>query len=265
MAWLEVLFDPLFRVPLAAGLLVALALPPLGALLRLQEEWLAALGLAHASAAGTLAGLAVHLPGLAGGGLAAAVAAALKALAGARGNDAYAVMILLGWGATLLVAANTALGEAMAHALADGQLYFAGPWHLAAAAAYAGVIAAALPWLSRRLIRARFMPEDEQANQRPAWRWHFGFDLAVALGMALGTATVGLMAAFALVYLPAWAAFRIAPGWRAALVLTAILGAIAYLAAFTGAIALDQPFGPMLVAALLIVCPLVGLSRRTTA
>ncbi|MBA1146282.1 ABC transporter, partial [Ectothiorhodospiraceae bacterium WFHF3C12] len=52
MEWLNLLLDPLFRVPLAAGLLLAAALPPLGALLRLRGEWLAALGLAHVSAAG---------------------------------------------------------------------------------------------------------------------------------------------------------------------------------------------------------------------
>lgn len=259
MEWLNLLFDPLFRVPLAAGLLLALALPPIGALLRLRDEWLAALGLAHVSAAGTLAGLAFHLPGLAGGALAGGAAATLKALAGARGNDAYGVMILLGWGATLLVAANTAPGEAVAHALADGQLYFAGTGHLVAAGLYGVGVALALPWLSRRLIRARFMPDDERANRMPAWRWHLGFDLLVALGMAVGTATIGLMAGFALVFLPAWAAFRIAPGWIWALVLSSLIGTLAYLGAFVAAMGFDQPFGPVMVAALLTVCPAIAL------
>ncbi|MBA1147688.1 metal ABC transporter permease, partial [Ectothiorhodospiraceae bacterium WFHF3C12] len=200
--------------------------------------------------------------GLVGGGIAAILAATLKSAAGARGNDAYGMMILLGWGATLLVAANTALGEAMAHALADGQLYFSRPRHLVAAAGFALILAGALPWLSRRLIRARFTPEDETANRLPAWRWHFGFDLAVAVGMALGTATIGLMAAFALVFLPAWAAFRVAPGWRWALTLAALIGIACYLAAFVTAMALNQPFGPVMVAMLLVVCPVVALAGR---
>ena len=40
-------FDPLFRVPLANGLLLALVLPLLGAYVRLRNEWLAALGRAQ--------------------------------------------------------------------------------------------------------------------------------------------------------------------------------------------------------------------------
>ncbi|HKJ70755.1 MAG TPA: metal ABC transporter permease [Gammaproteobacteria bacterium] len=249
--------DPLFRVPLAAGAVAAAVLPLLGALLRLREEWLAALGLAHIAAAGALAGLGVGVPAAAGGAAAAGVAAALKTFAAARGNTAYAVMILLGWSATLVLAANTPLGESLAHAMVDGQLYFAGWADLGGLLAFAAVTLAALPWLMHRLVRARFFPEHERANRLPAWRWHLGFDLLVAAGMALGTATVGLMGAFALAFLPAWAAFRVAPGWRAALALSAALGLAAYGVAFAAAMAWDQPFGPVLVAALLAAALLV--------
>jgi zinc transport system permease protein len=76
--------------------------------------------------------------------------------------------------------------------------------------------------------------------------------------MAVGTATLGLMGAFALVLVPAWVAFRVAPGWRWTLALGALLGFGAYLAAFTLALGLDQPFGPVLVAALLLL--LAGLA-----
>lgn len=245
--------DPLFRLPLAAGAVAAAVLPLLGALLRLREEWLAALGLAHIAAAGSLAGMGLGVPAVAGGPAAAGAAAAFKTFAAGGGNTAYAIMILLGWSATLVLAANTPLGESLAHAMVDGQLYFAGWPELAGLLAFAAVTLAALPWLMRRIIRARFFPEYERANRLPAWRWHLAFDLLVAAGMALGTATVGLMGAFALAFLPPWAAFRVAPGWRAALAISLAAGLGAYVLAFAAAMLGDQPFGPVLVGVLLVV------------
>lgn len=245
--------DPLFRLPLAAGLVAAAILPLLGNLLRLRGEWLAALGLAHISAAGALAGLSLGLPALGGAGLAALAAGALKHMLRADGNSAYALMILLGWSASLLLAANTALGESLGHALVDGQLYFAGWPQLLGLAAHGALVLLALPWLNRRLVRARFFPHHEQANRLPAWRWHLSFELLAAAGIALGTASVGVMAAFALVFIPPWAAFRLAPGWRWAMGLSAGIGMSAYLLAFVLALKLDQPFGPVLTAVLLAV------------
>lgn len=245
--------DPLFRLPLAAGAVAAGLLPLLGTLLRLREEWLAALGLAHIAAAGSLAGMGLAVPRVAGGPIAAGAAAAFKTFAAAGGNTAYAVMILLGWSATLVLAANTPLGESLAHAMVDGQLYFTGWPELGALLAFAAVTLGALPWLMRRLIRARFFPEYERANRLPAWRWHLAFDLLVAAGMALGTATVGLMGAFALAFLPPWAAFQVAPGWRAALAISLAAGLGSYVLAFAAAMLGDQPFGPVLVGVLLVV------------
>jgi zinc transport system permease protein len=65
--------------------------------------------------------------------------------------------------------------------------------------------------------------------------------------MAVGTATLGLMGAFALVFVPAWFAFRLAPGWRWTLFIAALIGVGGYLVAFALALVLDQPFGPVLV------------------
>lgn len=245
-------FDPLFRTPFLAGLLAAAVLSLLGAFLRLREEWLAALGLAHLAAAGGLAGMAVGLPVMAGSTAAGIGAASAKALFGSRGNTAYAVMILLGWSLTLLLAANSPLGESLAHALVDGQLYFAGARELIGLVALTLVTALTLPWLARRLLRARFFPMYERANRLPAWRWHLAFDLLAALGIALGTATMGLMAAFACAFVPAWLAFRLADSWRQTLVLAPVLGVLAYIAAFLLALGLDQPFGPVMVAVLLL-------------
>jgi zinc transport system permease protein len=258
----EILMDPLFRLPFTTGLLLAVVLAPLGGLLMLREEWLAALGFAHIAAASALLGLAAGLPAVIGGATGALVGGAVKATSRARGNAAYAFMILTGWAAMLLVAANTALGDSLAHALIDGQLYFADTLDLAAAATLVLAAAAALPWLSQRLLRARFFPRFEQANALPAWRWHLGLDLLAAAGMAVGTATLGLMGAFALVFVPAWLAFRLAPSWRWTLVLAAAIGMGGYLVAFALALALDQPFGPVLVVSLLALAALAAVLPR---
>lgn len=249
---LDTLLDPLFGVPFLVGLGVSVVLPPLGAVLRLRDEWLAALGLAHLAGASALAGLAVGVPAVVGAPAGALAGALVKALGRFRGNTAFALMILGGWGATLLVAANTTLGSAAGHALVEGQLYFAGPAQLWAVLALLVLVAAVLPRLMPSLVRARFFPADERANRLPAWRWHLGFDLLAALGMALGAGTVGLMGAFALVFVPPWVAFRAARSWRGALYLGTALGIAVYLLAFAAALALDQPFGPVLVAVALV-------------
>lgn len=259
---LALLLDPMFRVPLATGLLAALVLPLLGALLRLREEWLAALGLAHVAAACHLLGIALAAPVLVAGAGGAVLAVALKQGLRREGNGGYALMMLAGWGALYLLAANSAAGESFSHALSDGQLYFATGEHLLALALGAALVLALLPWWSRRLLRARFFPAEESANRLPAWRWHLSFDLAVALLLALATATVGLMGAFALVFLPPWLAFRLARDWRQALVWSAGIGVVAYLAAFVLALTADQPFAPVLVAVLLGLCALGACGRR---
>jgi zinc transport system permease protein len=253
--------DTLFLTPFLTGLPLVLLLPLLGALLRLREEWLATLGLAHLAGASGLAGMAFGLPVVQGAPLGALLGAAIKSRAGG-GNSVYALMILLGWTLTLLIAANTALGDALAHAVVDGQLYFAGSRELIAAIIVGMLGLAALPWLTPRLISAHLFPQHEIANRLPAWRWHLGFDLLVALTIAVGTATLGLMATFALVFLPAWIAFRHAPNWRRGNLVSAGIGVASYLVAFAISLWLDQPFGPVLVAVLAMVFSVSLLLRR---
>ena len=259
MTW-DLLADPVFRLPFLAGLLLAGVLPVLGVLLMLRDEWLAALGLAHLAAAGALLGIALGIPALFGAGLGACAGGMAKSLTGIRGNGAYAFMILIGWSGLMLVAANAPGGEALGYALIDGQLYFAGWPELTAALLLVLAAAIALPRLMPRLLHARFFPQHEGANRLPAWRWHVGFDLLVALGLAVATATLGVMGAFVLILLPAWAAFRVAPSWGWTLGISALLGITAYGGAFVLALGLDQPFGPILVVVCLGLGGLVGRS-----
>jgi zinc transport system permease protein len=96
----------------------------------------------------------------------------------------------------------------------------------------------------------------------PAWRWHLGFDLLVALAMATATATLGLVAAFALILVPSWAAFRLARSWRGCLLIALLFGVAAYAVAFALALLLDQPFGPVAVMTLLVFAAITaGVSR----
>jgi zinc transport system permease protein len=248
---LDALIDPLFQLAFFDGLLLAIVLPLLGTILLLRDEWLAALGFAQLSAAGALLAIAAGVPALLGGLAAAAAGAVAKGAGGAQGNSAYAFMILGGWAALLLIAANAGLGEQLGRALIEGQLYFAGPMELGATAALALLSAATLPWMMPRLLRARLLPHHDAANRLPAHRWHLGFDLLAAAAMAIATAGVGVMAAFALILAPAWIAFRSAPSWRWTLLLATAIGAIGYVTAFVTALRADQPFGPMLVAVML--------------
>ncbi len=255
--------DPLFQGPLITGLLLALLLSGLGVYLRLREEWLAALGLAQLAGAGALSGVVLGLPLLAGSVLGACLGAGAKNLRQGLGNDAYAVMILAGWSLTLLIAANSPHGDELSHAVTDGQLYFTGPAHLWSALGLLLLSALLLPWLSPRLLRARFFPDYDQANGLPAWRYHLTFDLLCAAVLAVATASIGLMAAFALVFIPAWPAFQLAPGWRWTLVLATAFGVFSYLLAFVLALWLDQPFGPVLVAIMLLFRGAIALLKRT--
>jgi len=241
----------LFGLPFCVGLAIALLLPLIGNLLRLRDEWLATLGYAHLAGAGALLGMALGWAPIAGAPLGALLGAFGKHLADGRGASFHGLLIIAGGAATLLVAANTTLGEALAHAVVDGQLYFTGSNELIAVLALLTLALPLLRWLTPRLIAARLFPDTERANRRPAWRWHLGCDLLAALAIAAAAATVGLLAAFALVFLPPWLAFRHAASWRQASVLAPAIGVLTHLAGFALALALDQPYGPLLAALLL--------------
>lgn len=255
--------DKLFIVPFLAGLAVAALLPLLGNLLRLRNEWLATLGLAHLATASALGGLAFGLPTLFGAPLGALLGALFKHLSGQRGHAIWGLIILAGWSAGFLIAANTMLGEALAHAVVDGQLWFAGPRELYAVLIGLTFALPLLRQLTPRLIAAQFFPTYETANRLPAWRWHLSFELTVALAIAAATATVGLMAAFALILVPSHVAFRLAANWRRANLLAVSFALAGYLLAFTLALNFDQPFGPTLAAVLVLLAGLVLVSNVT--
>lgn len=247
------MWNELFLVPFLTGLVLAVVLPLLGAYLRLRDEWLAALAYAHISAAGALLALVAGWPPAAGG-----VGAALGAGAGRRvfaarlsGGASYALLLLGSWSVAILVAANHPLAERLGHALFDGQLYFADSVMLGLVAAGGIVSLLVLRVLSRNLLLAHLYPDFFRIRGLSVWPTQVGFDVLAALCLALATMSLGVMGAFALVFVPPWLAFRRARSWRSGLLWSLGIGTAAYLGAFALALWLDQPFGPIL--ALLLV------------
>jgi len=251
MSW-TAMFDPMFFTPFATGLLVAAVLPVLGMYLRLREEWLAALAFAQLAAAGSLAAAIFGMPVLIGGLGLSGMAAAGKAWLVRSGNNGYAMLMVAGWGASILMLANAPLADHLGHALFDGQLYFTGRSHLWSMAAFAVVAAALMQWLSRKLLLERMFPDFFRASGLSATRFHLLFDLLVAGGLALATASIGVMAAFAVVFIPTMIAYQWGRSWRRSIAIAALVSIAAYVIAFEIALVEDQPFGPVLVLALVL-------------
>jgi zinc/manganese transport system permease protein len=251
---MDALFDPLFLTPFVNGLLLSIVLAVLGPYSRMRGEWLASLGVAQAAGAGLLFGAFLDGAATIGALTAAAVAAVAKTLLGRRsGNDGYAVMLLMGWSTALLLAANIARGEDLSHALLEGQLYFTGTSQLWSIAVLLAIVVATITVFSRRLLLGCLLPDRVVGDSRPAARYDLAFDVLVAISLALAATVVGVMAAFALVFIPAWVAFRVAGSWRSTLTWSLLLGTAAYAGSFALALIFDQPYGPVLVAALLVV------------
>lgn len=250
----------IFLIPFLTGLGFAILLPILGCYLRLRDEWLAALAYSHVAAAGALlaliAGFAPVLGGLALAGLAGAARRLFtRRLSGGAGD---ALLLLGGWAGAVLITANEPMAERLGHALFDGQLYFAGSeqlWLIAIGGAAALLV---LRTLSPKLLLARVYPDLFRLRGTSAWPIQIGFDLMAALCLALATMSLGVMGAFALVFIPPWLAFRRAANWRAGLCWALGISVAAYLAAFGLALGLDQPFGPVLSILLVVVGLLVA-------
>ncbi len=249
------MWSDLFLLPFLTGLCLALVLPVLGCFLRLRDEWLAALAFAHVAAAGALLALIGGVMPALGGMAAAALAGSGKRLFAGRlaGGASFALLLLGGWAVAVLLAANQPLAEQLGHSLFDGQLYFSGAAQLALVAPWSLFAAVALLLLSRHLLLARVYHDYFSARRLRAWPVVLGFDLVAALTLALATMTMGVMGGFALVFVPAWIAFRRARNWRNGLLLAAVIGVAGYGAAFLLALGLDQPFGPVLALLLIAV------------
>lgn len=261
MSW-TAMFEPMFFTPFATGLLVAAVLPMLGMYLRLREEWLAALAFAQLAAAGSLAAAITGMPVLIGGLGASGLAAAGKSWLARSGNNGYAILMVAGWGASILMLANAPLADHLGHALFDGQLYFTGLVHLWSMAAFAVIAAILMGWLSRKLLLERMFPDFFRASGLSATRFHLLFDLLVAAGLALATTSIGVMAAFALVFIPTMIAYQWGTSWRNSMLIATLVSLTAYVIAFEIALVEDQPFGPVLVLSLVLAVAIAWSAKK---
>lgn len=246
----DLVFDSMFLRPFFIGLIFAALLPLLGCYLRLREEWLAALALAQMAAAGALLSLLTAVPLMAGGVAGAAVAVLLKnAVEGGqrkRQGAAYALLLLIGWGVSVLLVSNLPVADRVGHALFDGQLYFTEIPHLIAALVCAVTVLGVLWRLSPQVLAAHFFPDFYRSRGGSARRIALVFDGLVAASLALATMSIGVMSAFALIFVPPWLAWRHAQSWRGSLLWATGIGVAAHVLAFVGALLFDQPFGPLL-------------------
>lgn len=260
------MFEPLFLLPALNGLCFAILLPLLGCYLRLRGEWLAALSYPHVAAAGALGAMALGAPPAAGGMASAGAAALVKhgAREQAVRTASFGLLLLLGWSASTLLTSNLPLAERLGHALFDGQLYFTGTAQLSLSFACLLIGLALLRLFSRRLLLAQIFPQLAHRRVVGERSLELGLDLTAAVVLALATMTIGVMAAFALIFVPAWVAFRRAGNWRAALLWSVLLSGTAYAGAFSIALRLDQPFGSML-ALVAVLLSTVGLLPRNVA
>ncbi|MCK6391578.1 MAG: metal ABC transporter permease [Azonexus sp.] len=240
--------------PFLCGLLLAVILPWLGCYLRLRDEWLAALAYAHVAAAGALLASLAGVPPTAGGLAAAAMAGWGKHRVVKRlsGHAAPALMWLAAWATSVLLVANLPMAERLGHALFDGQLFFADGRMLGMAALALAIATFSLRRGSRPLLLAHVYPDFSRLRGEPAWALQAGFDVLAALLLALATLSLGVMGAFALIYIPPWLAFRRGRNWSQGIRLAILIGGAAYVLAFALALAFDQPFGPVLVLVLLL-------------
>ena len=253
------MFPELFAIPFLTGLCLAVLLPLVGCYLRLRDEWLAALAYAHVAAGGALLAMLAGVPPFAGGVAAAATAGLVKEPLAARLPAAalFPLLLLAGWAVGMLVAANHPLAERVGSALFDGQLYFAEAARLATVVAGTLACLLLLRRLSGSLLLSRLYPDHFRLRGEAGWPVHGGFDLLAALALALATTTLGVMATFALVFVPPWFAFRRARDWRRGLRLALLVSIGGYIAAFAMALCFDQAFGPVL-AILLVLLGLAG-------
>jgi zinc transport system permease protein len=260
----------LFWRPALTGALLAILLPLLGLTLRLRHEYWAALAYGQLGAAGALGALALGCPPLLGGLAVNLAAAGAKHSLEKRlpTTGLFPLLFVLGWSICQLLTANLPHVERSGAALFEGQLYFVGVEMLLAAAL---ALAAGGVFLWRKgndLLLAHLYPAHFHAQGRPAWPVRIGFDLLVAAALALAVMSLGVMGAFALIFIPPWLVCVFSPSWRAALIAAPVLSFLAYLLAFTLALLHDQPFGAMLALVLCVTAlclPVAAFAQRKNA
>ncbi|NJN45151.1 MAG: ABC transporter [Candidatus Competibacteraceae bacterium] len=241
----------LLIVPFLAGFLITAVLALAGNGLLLRGSTWQALALSQwAAVGGVLASVLVWPAWPVSLALGAAVLGLLK-----RGSDRERMplgVFLVGLAAVTLLATNHPRASLAAARWAEGQLYFAASGDLVAIAGVAVAALAMRAVLKRVWLHAQTHP-DVPANQAPGTFQH-GCELGwLVATIVLGTLTLGVPAALATLLFPAWTAAGFASDLKGLLYWTQVLALSGFVGAWLLALALDQPFAPVLVLVNLLV------------
>ncbi|WP_018873607.1 metal ABC transporter permease [Thioalkalivibrio sp. ALJ16] len=249
----------LLLIPFGAGLLVTMVMALAGAGLFLRGSVWQALALGQWAAAGGVLASVLHWPVLPVALLLGGAVMALLQRSRDRERLPLAVF-LAGLAAITLLAANFSRASLAAAAWAEGQLYFAGPAELWAAAGF-GLISLLLASRLLRVWRHAQLAPDVAATPGPSVRIRLTEVAWLVAAIVLGSMVLGLPAALATLLLPAWGAAHLARSLRGHLLWSQGLAVAGFLIAWGISLPLDQPFAPVLV---LVAIALAGLARLST-
>ncbi|MFZ2289880.1 MAG: hypothetical protein WAV92_09440 [Halopseudomonas yangmingensis] len=238
----------LFMPGLLLGTLLAGLLGALGVMLRVREEALAAFSLAQVAVLGGMLAALAGVPQLLGAWSSAVLLALLavwwlKPL-GLSGPSQHLWILLLAWGAGLLLADNHPQARLLSSSAIEGQLLLLSWERLPAYLLLALLSAALLALLLRRWLATQLLP---WRHSTPSVLLAGLRELAVVGLLAVGALSMGIFVTLALVVIPAWLVWSRAASLGSALWLSALYALLMHLLAFSLALWLDQVYSALLV------------------
>lgn len=248
---------------LAGGLVLALLCGVLSVHVVLNRVALLALTLGQVSAMGIALGLLLGFSPTLGAvtfSLVAVLALGNRRASTRTTSESWLGVLYAGGAAlSLLFVSKSAIGKEEVVHLLEGDLLFIG-WYRVAALAGISLVLLALEAASfRHLVLVGFDPDGAAAMGYRVRGWRTGLLVGVALAVAAGMETGGLLATFALLVVPGAAALRLTADLRRATLLAAGFGMAAHL------VGLVLSFHPLvdLPSAPLSVVVLVGIFLAT--
>jgi zinc transport system permease protein len=263
--WIALLQEPFAQRAVLAGLLLVVMCAPLGCFVLWRRMVYIGDGMAHAGmlgiAIGVLAGVGAAV-GLVLSSLVVAVLAyagrkrfrhAQDALLGVTAHTALAAgMVVLALSPNMRVDAFGYLfGDVLSISAASLTLMLAG----------ASAVVLAMRWQWQSLLRDAFHADLAQVEGVNTARAEIILMLSLAVTVALGIQTVGILMIVAFLIIPSAAARSISRTPEAMLIYSAVIGAVAVIAGMLISFAADVPTGPAMVLAAalqLVLLQLVG-------
>lgn len=262
---MEMLHYDFMQRAFLAGALIALTAPVLGVYLLLRRQALMADMLSHVSLAGIAAGALLHaMPSAAGFAAAVLGAAAVEYVRRSfktYGEISVAVIMIGGLStAVLLTGLNKGLNRNLTSYL-FGSVVAVTRSDLILLAIVAVVCLAFFVWLRRPLYQMTFDEETARTNGLPVKGLSLAFSVLTGMIVSAAIPIVGVLLVSALIVLPASLAIRIAPGFAAALGLSAAIGLVGVFAGLAASYEISTPPGGTIALTLLAMLA-VGVSMR---